>query len=78
MDRHYKKPKANVVEQPRRPGVVVEHKRARTEKPRRQRRGKKPIKDKQWVIQKKEYQRKQGREVQSDSKFTGRKRKDRF
>jgi len=43
------------------------------------RRGKKrPRKDKQWILQKKDHQRGQGRTVKHDSKFTGRKRKDRF
>ncbi len=35
-------------------------------------------KSKKWIVNKKERQRKQGLEVKSDSKYTGRKRKDRF
>ena len=33
---------------------------------------------KQWILNKKDRQRRQGREVKEDSKYTGRKRKDRF
>ena len=36
------------------------------------------VKSKRWIVNKKERQRKQGLEVKSDSKYTGRKRKDRF
>jgi 18S rRNA (guanine1575-N7)-methyltransferase len=40
---------------------------------------KKPIvKSKSWVMNKKDRQRRQGKEVKGDSKYTGRKRKDRF
>ena len=42
------------------------------------RREKKGVKDKDWIMQKKEKQRKQGREVKNDSKYTGRKRKIQF
>jgi|LauGreDrversion4_2_1035121.scaffolds.fasta_scaffold57028_2 18S rRNA (guanine1575-N7)-methyltransferase len=35
-------------------------------------------KSKKWIVNKKERQRKQGMDVKSDSKYTGRKRKDRF
>lgn len=35
-------------------------------------------KKKEWVLRKKEHQRRQGRQVRPDSKYTGRKRKDRF
>lgn len=38
--------------------------------------GRKEIKE--WIIDKKERRRQQGKEVKSDSKFTGRKRKDKF
>jgi 18S rRNA (guanine1575-N7)-methyltransferase len=47
----------------------------------RERRGRKPrapIKDKNWVIRKKELARKRGFEVANDSKYTSRKRKPRF
>jgi 18S rRNA (guanine1575-N7)-methyltransferase len=36
------------------------------------------VKSKKWIVNKKERQRKQGLEVKSDSRYTGRKRKDRF
>ena len=36
------------------------------------------VKGKQWVVNKKDRQRRQGMEVKLDSKYTGRKRKDRF
>ena len=44
------------------------------------RRGKKriPVKSRDWILAKKERQRRQGRNVRRDSKFTGRKRRDRF
>ena len=45
---------------------------------RRARKGKKAPKDRSWILQKKAFQRRQGRNVKADSKFTGRKRKDRF
>mmetsp|Transcript_7740 Transcript_7740/g.32017 ORF Transcript_7740/g.32017 Transcript_7740/m.32017 type:complete len:362 (-) Transcript_7740:51-1136(-) len=35
-------------------------------------------KTREWVVSKKEHQRRQGRDVRPDTKFTGRKRKDRF
>lgn len=36
------------------------------------------IKTREWILHKKESQRKQGKEVRADSKYTGRKRKPRF
>ena len=36
------------------------------------------VKSKKWVLNKKDRQRRQGRDVKEDSKYTGRKRKDRF
>lgn len=36
------------------------------------------VKTKEWIVNKKERMKRQGKEVKSDSKFTGRKRKDRF
>lgn len=38
----------------------------------------KQIKDRNWIIQKKECQRLRGQDVRPDSKYTGRKRKDKF
>ncbi|CAM9552111.1 unnamed protein product [Discosporangium mesarthrocarpum] len=38
----------------------------------------KAVKSKDWVLAKKDRQRQQGREVRADTKFTGRKRKDKF
>jgi 18S rRNA (guanine1575-N7)-methyltransferase len=35
-------------------------------------------KDREWVVKKKERQRKQGKEVRPDSKYTGRKRREKF
>lgn len=36
------------------------------------------FKSREWVMAKKGRQRRQGKEVRADSKFTGRKRKDKF
>ena len=36
------------------------------------------VKSREWIRNKKERQRRQGKEVRADSKYTGRKRKDRF
>jgi len=36
------------------------------------------VKSKQWIVSKKDRQRRQGKEVKADSKYTGRKRRDRF
>jgi 18S rRNA (guanine1575-N7)-methyltransferase len=36
------------------------------------------VKSKKWIINKKDRQRRQGKDVKEDSKYTGRKRKDRF
>lgn len=41
-------------------------------------RGKPLKKSRDWILEKKERRRRQGRETRPDSKFTGRKRKDRF
>ena len=41
-------------------------------------RGKSVKKSKDWILEKKERARKKGKEVRADSKFTGRKRKDRW
>jgi 18S rRNA (guanine1575-N7)-methyltransferase len=53
-----------------------------TQRERGARRGKKParegIKSRDWVMQKKERQRKQGKDTRQDTKYTGRKRKDKF
>lgn len=38
----------------------------------------KVAKTRNWVLAKKEQQRRQGRDVRDDNKFTGRKRKDKF
>ena len=38
----------------------------------------KGVTKKEWILQKKDRRRKQGKEVKSNSKFTGRKRKPRF
>ena len=38
----------------------------------------KSLKSRDWIMNKKERRRKQGKEVKSDSKYTGRKRRDRF
>ncbi|EGB03864.1 hypothetical protein AURANDRAFT_33432 [Aureococcus anophagefferens] len=75
MDRHAARPAA---EEPRRArgGVVVAGGGERA--PKRRKTGKKPAKDRAWVLRKKEYQRGQGRDVKDDSRYTGRKRKDRF
>ena len=76
IDRHFKNPKAEDNGPLGTPGIVVVNERA--QQCHRRRCSKKPAKDKQWIIQKKEFQRRLGRDIQSDSKFTGRKRKDRF
>jgi len=76
MDRHHTNSKTNDTELPRAPGIVVVNER--TQQSHQRRISKKFVKNKQWVIQKKEHQRSLGRNIQSDSKFTGRKRKDRF
>lgn len=52
-------------------------KNARGEK-RRPVKKKKNGKSKEWIMQKKETQRKKGRDVRPDTKYTGRKRKDKF
>lgn len=44
----------------------------------KQMRGKPPKKSKDWILEKKERRRRQGKEVRADSKFTGRKRKMAF
>ncbi|XP_062568734.1 probable 18S rRNA (guanine-N(7))-methyltransferase [Saccostrea cucullata] len=41
-------------------------------------RGKNPKTNRDWILSKKERRRRQGKEVRGDSKYTGRKRKDRF
>jgi len=41
-------------------------------------RKKKGSKTKEWIIQKKGIQRRQGKDVRPDTKYTGRKRKDKF
>ncbi|XP_061197248.1 probable 18S rRNA (guanine-N(7))-methyltransferase [Saccostrea echinata] len=41
-------------------------------------RGKNPKSNQDWILAKKERRRRQGKEVRGDSKYTGRKRKDRF
>jgi len=41
-------------------------------------RGKKVKKSRDWILEKKERQRKKGKDVRPDTKYTGRKRKDRF
>jgi 18S rRNA (guanine1575-N7)-methyltransferase len=41
-------------------------------------RGKPLKKARDWILEKKERRRNKGKEVKSDSKYTGRKRKDRF
>jgi len=41
-------------------------------------RGKPPKKSRDWILAKKERRRRQGKEVRPDSKYTGRKRNDRF
>lgn len=38
----------------------------------------KVVKSRNWVLAKKDQQRRQGRDVRDDNKFTGRKRKDKF
>ena len=76
MDRHHTNSKTNDTELPRAPGIVVVNER--TQQSHQKRISKKFVKNKQWVVQKKEHQRSLGRNIQSDSKFTGRKRKDRF
>ena len=85
MDRHYAKPDAHAErpnKQQRNKGdannVVVQGQHHARQQPRKRPKGKRPTKDKQWVLQKKDFQRKQGRAVKDDSKYTGRKRKDRF
>ncbi|KAJ1460583.1 S-adenosyl-L-methionine-dependent methyltransferase [Pelagophyceae sp. CCMP2097] len=45
---------------------------------RQPRKGKKPRKDRDWVLDKKSHARKNGKDVKADTKYTGRKRKDRF
>ena len=51
----------------------------RQRKGRKGRRGKRNgLKHRDWVMAKKERQRAQGKRVKSDSKYTGRKRRDRF
>lgn len=44
----------------------------------KQMRGKAPKKSRDWILEKKERRRRQGKEVRADSKFTGRKRKTKF
>ncbi|XP_022342193.2 18S rRNA (guanine-N(7))-methyltransferase-like [Crassostrea virginica] len=41
-------------------------------------RGKNPKTNRDWILSKKERRRRQGKEVRADSKYTGRKRKDKF
>jgi 18S rRNA (guanine1575-N7)-methyltransferase len=41
-------------------------------------RKKKGVKTKEWIVQKKDTQRRQGKDVRPDTRFTGRKRKDKF
>ena len=40
--------------------------------------GRAPYKSRNWVLDKKETQRKRGQQVRKDTKYTGRKRKDKF
>ena len=75
MDRHAAKPAAK---EPRRAGGGVVVAGGGERAPKRRKTGKKPAKDRAWVLRKKEYQRGQGRDVKDDSRYTGRKRKDRF
>lgn len=44
----------------------------------KQARGKPLKKSKEWILQKKERRRRQGKETREDSKYTGRKRSGRF
>ncbi|KAJ8603728.1 hypothetical protein CTAYLR_000235 [Chrysophaeum taylorii] len=67
MDRAYRKPAAKEEDAA---GGAGRPKRGKDRKSRK--------KDREWVIQKKEHQRRLGRDVRPDTKFTGRKRKDRF
>jgi 18S rRNA (guanine1575-N7)-methyltransferase len=41
-------------------------------------RGNGKVKDRKWILRKKDRQRRQGKEVRIDSKYTGRKRPGRF
>jgi len=56
-------------------GIKMEWQRRR-DKVRKQERN--PVKSKAWILAKKESQRKKGLKVRPDTKYTGRKRKDRF
>lgn len=42
------------------------------------RKGNGKVKDRKWILRKKDRQRRQGKEVRVDSKFTGRKRAGRY
>ncbi|KAH8061953.1 hypothetical protein JL722_3911 [Aureococcus anophagefferens] len=75
MDRHAARPAAK---EARRAGGGVVVAGGGERAPKRRKTGKKPAKDRAWVLRKKEYQRGQGRDVKDDSRYTGRKRKDRF
>lgn len=53
-------------------GVAYENRRARTKKGSRVKRGN--VKDRDWILRKKESARRKGLHVRPDSKYTGRKR----
>jgi len=81
FDRSYKAPKgltdAALLSEAR-AGVRVdaaESKKGKKSKPHKKKGG---IKTKEWILHKKETQRKKGKDVRSDTKYTGRKRATRF
>lgn len=66
MDRSYRKPEGKTDDDDQKNAA------------RRKSKHRKPKKDRDWVLQKKAHQRRLGLAVRPDTKFTGRKRKDRF
>mmetsp|Transcript_5118 Transcript_5118/g.16100 ORF Transcript_5118/g.16100 Transcript_5118/m.16100 type:complete len:329 (+) Transcript_5118:32-1018(+) len=79
MDRSYRKPTGATED--RRAGNTVDAVRGEDRGGGRKKKTKASSskkKDRDWLLAKKEFQRRQGRDVRPDTKFSGRKRKDRF
>ncbi|KAL6078983.1 Williams Beuren syndrome chromosome region 22 protein [Balamuthia mandrillaris] len=78
----YELPKALGTEESGEPSTVTYERGEARQRARDARKGKKsrraPVKSKDWILQKKERQRKQGKDVRAESKYTARKRRAAF
>lgn len=81
FDRSYKAPKGltdgSLLGESARPGVRVDREE-KGKKKRPPKKGKGGTKTKDWIVHKKETQRKKGKDVRTDTKYTGRRRPTRF